>query len=66
MPLFFALPAGCVSIIFSLGYRGKHAPPVEPMSLGKAALVFIGVSFIAYVVAYVLRRFGIPIGRGDK
>ncbi len=65
-PIYFGLTMGCVSLFYSLGYRGRYHRPVAPLSFVACVAIFICVAFVSFSIAYVARNLGIPIDRNDR
>ena len=65
-PIIFGLTMGCVSLAYSLGYRGKSHPSTAPMSFGGCVSAFIFVFSVSFVIAFFARNIGVPIDRSDK
>lgn len=61
-PLLAALGLACLSVLFSLGYRGKYHPGASALSLAEGARVFVLVLSGSFIVLYPLRMLGVQIG----
>jgi len=61
-PLLAALGLACLSVLFSMGYRGKYRPAGASVGFPEGARVFVMVLSGSFVVLYPLRMLGVHMG----